>query len=130
MREVREELGKDIILRPLGTVHTFTYLIPAVGYVVDVCYLLAYEGGEIVPGDDEAGSTASWWTREQLDGQDVEISVPRDQKWLLGRALELYGLWKDRVVELQPGASSRAFAWPPADPPSAAANDEWQSGEE
>ena len=79
-REVAEELGSAVVVRPLGTVHSFTYLIPSIGYMVDVCYLLAYEGGEIEPGDDEAGSAFRWWTLDELSHNDVLIGVPTDQK--------------------------------------------------
>lgn len=114
LREAREELGPDVALRPLGTVHAFTYVIPSIGYMVDICYLLAYEGGDITPGDDEAGSNFTWFGREELDHPDLQISVPTDQKWLLSRALQLYRLWQDEAPELQAGEGSRAFTWMPA----------------
>ncbi len=59
--------------------------------MIDVCYLLAHEGGKIEPGDDIVGAEYRWWTAAELTDPQVLISVPRDQKWLL-RAIELYCL--------------------------------------
>lgn len=114
LREAREELGQEPALRPLGNFHSFTYLIPSLGPLIDVCYLFAYEGGEIVPGDDEADSTYRWWSLKDVELEEPIIGVPRDQRWLFGRAIELYRLWKDQVAaELQPAEGTHAFAWMP-----------------
>jgi ADP-ribose pyrophosphatase YjhB (NUDIX family) len=56
LREVREELG-EIQVRPLRTIHAQTFHYDEnVQYMIAIYYLLAYEGGEVVPGDDMQGS--------------------------------------------------------------------------
>lgn len=113
IREAHEEVGADANLRPLGTVHTFTFHYEkAVPQMIDVCYLMAYEGGPIETGDDMAGSDYRWWTLGELADDSVEISVPRDQKWLMGRAVDLFRLWKDQDFELQPTSGSAEHSGP------------------
>lgn len=57
-REIREEAGAQIQVRPLGTVHAYTFRYDSiVQHMLSIAYLLAYEGGTIQPGDDMAGST-------------------------------------------------------------------------
>ena len=103
LREVREEAGPDVKVRPLGTVHAFTfYYDDHVQYLLSLCYLLAYQGGQVQPGDDMRGSQFRWWSLPELEDEQVKIIVPRDQKWLMRRAIELYRLWKDQTVDLQP----------------------------
>ena len=104
LREVREEAGSGIRVRPLGTVHVATFRYDDnIQYMIDICYLLAYEGGEVCPGDDMAGSAYRWWSLEELTDEAVKLLVPSDhQKWLMRRAVELYRLWKTETVELQP----------------------------
>jgi len=62
----------------------------------------AYEGGAVEPGDDMAGSAYRWWSAEELGDKDVRLIIPPGQKWLIERAVELYRLWKEREVDLQP----------------------------
>jgi ADP-ribose pyrophosphatase YjhB (NUDIX family) len=104
LRETREELGPDIRVRPLGTVHAYTFRCDDnIQYMIDLCYLMAYEGGQVQPGDDMRGSKFRWWSLEELEDESIQIIVPRGQRWLMGRAVELYRLWKDQEVDLQPG---------------------------
>ena len=106
LREVREEIGPEVRFRPLGTVHVSTFHFDEnVRYMISLSYLMAYEGGEIQPGDDMRGSQFRWWSLEELVDESIKIIVPPDQKWLMGRAVELYRLWKDQTVELQPPLS-------------------------
>jgi ADP-ribose pyrophosphatase YjhB (NUDIX family) len=103
LREVREEVGPTARVRPLGTVHTWTFRYDdTVQYMISIGYLLAYEGGAIEPGDDMLGSQYRWWRLEEVAAAHVQLIVPRDQKWLLGRAIELYRLWKDQQAVLEP----------------------------
>ncbi len=103
LRETREEIGDSVRARPLGTVHASTfYYDDNVQYMLSVCYLLAYEGGPVQPGDDMRGSAFRWWSLDELSDEQVRLIVPRDQKWLVRRAIELYRLWRDQEVELQP----------------------------
>ena len=102
LREAREELGSDIHVRPLGTIHVQTFHYDEnVQYMIAIYYLLAYEGGEVRPGDDMEGSLYRWWSVEELEDDQVNIVVPPGQKWILKRAIELYRLWKDQSWELQ-----------------------------
>lgn len=89
-REVREELGSEVRCRFLGTVHAMStqgkFTFPA----VSVFCLMAYEGGEIFPGDDMAGSQIKWWTLDDLYS-DGEHTIPFDE-WLFSHAIEIYRL--------------------------------------
>jgi len=101
--EVREEVGPAVRVRPLGVLHAYTFAYDAqVRSMLSLCYLLAYEGGQVVPGDDMVGSQYRWWTRSQFTAQSPRLLVPRDQPWLLGRAIELYRLWQASSPDLQP----------------------------
>ncbi len=101
LRETREEAGKEIQVRPLGVVHTETFHYDEnVKYMIGIYYLLAYEGGQIIPGDDMAGSQFRWWHLEELADNDLKFH-PSTKPWMLKRAVELYGLWKGQAVPLQ-----------------------------
>jgi ADP-ribose pyrophosphatase YjhB (NUDIX family) len=103
LREMREEVGPGIHARPLGTVHASSFHYDtAVEYMLSLGFLMAYEGGAIEPGDDMAGSAYRWWSVEALEAENVQLIVPPGEKWLFRRAVELYRLWKDDEVELQP----------------------------
>ena len=103
LRETREEAGDQIRVRPLGTVHISTFHYDEkVRYMLSVGYLMAYEDGGIQPGDDMAGSQVGWWSLDALTDESVEVRVPPDGLWRIGRAVELYRLWRDKEVTLQP----------------------------
>lgn len=102
LREAHEELGSEIRVRPLGTIHVQTFHYDEnVQYMIAIYYLLAYEGGEVNPGDDMQGSQYRWWSVAELEAEEVNIVVPPGQKWILKRAIELYQLWKGQTWELQ-----------------------------
>lgn len=102
LREAHEELGGKICVRPLGTIHVQTFHYDEkVQYMIAIYYLLAYEGGEVYPGDDMQGSQYRWWSVAELADENVNLVVPPGQKWILNRAIELYRLWKDQTWELQ-----------------------------
>lgn len=104
LREVREEAGPALRVRPLGTVHASTFHYDDnVPHMISICYLLVCEGGEVVAGDDMAGGTFRWWPLADLLRDDVRLLVPRDRKWLAVRAVELYRLWRDQRVPLEEG---------------------------
>jgi 8-oxo-dGTP diphosphatase len=103
LRETREEAGVDVRVRPLGALHVQTFKYDDnVQYMIGIYYLLAYDGGEVQPGDDMRGSQFRWWSLDELAREDVRIDVPPGQKWIFERAIELYRLWKDQTPELQP----------------------------
>ena len=103
LREVYEEVGKDIQIRPLGTVHVETFHYDEnVQYMLGTFYLFAYQGGEIRPGDDMIGSEFRWWSLAELD-DDGLILHASTKRWMLKRAVELYRLWLNQPeLPLQP----------------------------
>ncbi len=102
-RELREEAGDELQARPLGVVHASTFHYDEnVRYMLSIGYLMAYQGGRILPGDDMAGSRCRWWSLAELADEKVELLVPSEGLWVVARAIELYRLWQGREVELQP----------------------------
>ena len=102
LRETREEAGR-IAVRPLGTIHAYTYRYDDhVQYMHVIAYLLAYGGGAVVPGDDMSGSDVCWLDAAAIESGAVPLTVPDGQAWLFSRALGLYRLWKDAAPPLQP----------------------------
>jgi 8-oxo-dGTP pyrophosphatase MutT (NUDIX family) len=94
LRETIEEAGGDIRVRPLGTVHVSSFHYDEkVQFMLSIGYLLAYEGGEIVPGDDMAGSEYRWWSLDEILSDDIKLIIPPDEKWMVKRAVELSRLW-------------------------------------
>ncbi len=103
LRETREEAGEPLRVRPLGTAHVSTFHYDDnVRYMLSISYVMAYEGGEVVPGDDMTGSLHRWWSADELMSERAKIIVPPDGLWLIKRAIELYRLWRGQTVELQP----------------------------
>ena len=101
LRETHEEAGQNVRVRPLGTIQASTFRYDDnVQYMISVCYLMAYEGGQVQPGDDMLGSQFRWLGIEELADEGVRIIVP-NQKWVIGRAIELYLLWKGQEVDLE-----------------------------
>lgn len=104
LRETYEEVGSRIRVRPLGTVHVSAFHYDEqVQYMLSIAYLLAYEGGEVQPGDDMAGSQYRWCSLEQINSGEVELIVPPGETWLLARAVDLYRLWINEDLGAQPG---------------------------
>jgi 8-oxo-dGTP diphosphatase len=102
LREAREEIGADVHVHPLGTVHVYTFRYDAnVQYMIAIFYLLAYEGGQVQPGDDMRDSQFRWWSLDELADESVQLHIPRGGKWILKRAVDLYRLWKNQAVILQ-----------------------------
>ena len=103
LREVREEAGPQIRVRPLGVIHAYTFRYDeSIRYMNTVCFLLAYEGGKVVPGDDMAGSEVRWADLDEIASGAIEILIPSFYPWLPRHAIEMYRLLRDRsAVELQ-----------------------------
>ncbi len=101
-RETAEEAGTDVKVRPLGAIHAFRYAHnPNVIPLVCIPYLLEYQGGEVVPGDDMAGADFGWFSVDEIE--QMHISVPDGQRWLFRRALHLYRALRDvDDVDLEP----------------------------
>ena len=91
LREVGEELGPEIDVQPLATVHASTFRYDEnVTHMISLAFVLAYRGGDIQPGDDMRGSAFRWWTAAELMAPDLKLTVPQNGKWLLLRAIELF----------------------------------------
>jgi 8-oxo-dGTP pyrophosphatase MutT (NUDIX family) len=89
LRELHEEAGERLHVRPLGVIHAYTFRYDeSIPYMIGVCFLLAYEGGEVVPGDDMAGSEVRWVSLDELERGDVEVLIPGRQLWLFRHAVE------------------------------------------
>lgn len=108
LREVAEEAGPAVRVRPLGAIHiqTFDY-DERVRFMLSLSYLVVYEGGEIVPGDDMAGSDARWFTLAELEDESLPILVPPAMRWTFARATALYRLGLPETVDLQPPLPER-----------------------
>lgn len=102
LRETREEIGEEVQVRPLGTVHIWTFHYDErVRYMISVGYLMAYDGGSVKPGDDMAGSRYRWWSIDELAEKNVKILIPPEGEWIIERAIECYRMWKGKKVVLQ-----------------------------
>src|SRR6266511_4411144 len=67
LRELREEAGPQMQVRPLGVVHAQTLHFDAqVPYMIGIYHLLAYEGGRVQPGDDMRDAQYRWWSIDEL----------------------------------------------------------------
>jgi 8-oxo-dGTP pyrophosphatase MutT (NUDIX family) len=94
LREVREEAGEAIQVRPLGVVHTSTFSYDAYAHhMLSITYLMAHVSGEAVAGDDMQGSQIMWHSLADLPQSQLKIIPPLDEPWLCQRALELFRLW-------------------------------------
>lgn len=93
LREIHEEVGSAIQVRPLGVVHAQSFHYDAsVRYTLATYYLFAYLGGAIQPGDDMIGSEVRWWSLAELETTNEPLSVMA-QPWLMRRAVEQYRNW-------------------------------------
>lgn len=93
LRELHEEAGPAVRVKPLGVVHAYTHHFDEGVQMISVAYLAAYLGGEVIPGDDMAGSAVGWFSADEIAAPEFPLLVPA-QKWLAGRAVELYRLWR------------------------------------
>ncbi len=108
LRECREELGEAVKIRPITLLHALTVSYDdAVPEMLSLVFVAAYEGGEIYPGDDMAGSAHQWAAIAEVAAGKIEVIVPRGQPWLFRRALEVHKLWKDDPVALEIALSMR-----------------------
>ena len=111
LREVSEEVGPGVRVRPLGVVHASTFAYDAVvKHVISVTYLMAYEGGVPVPGDDMRGSRVRWARVEEVESEGLRLVPPLDQPWLRQRTIDLFRLWQPAPgVPLQGPLSDRGW---------------------
>ncbi len=99
LRETREEAGSGFHVRPIGTLHAYSYRYDAqIPHMISIAYLLAHEDGAVAPGDDMAGATFRWWRLDQIRRERPRVVVPHSGPWLLERAIELHGIWRGRAL--------------------------------
>lgn len=105
LREVKEEAGEKVRVRPLTLIHSQTFSFDAhIPFMIGIYYLLAYEGGQVVPGDDMQGSQVRWWSIDELQQADIHFH-PSTHLWMLARGVEMFRLLRERplpVTTLQP----------------------------
>ena len=95
LRELNEELGDAIRIKPMGVVYAHTFPFDEkVKEMISIGFLLQYLGGEINPSDDMKGAAYKWMNLEEIS-LEKNISVPRNKGILFDRATELFNLWKD-----------------------------------
>lgn len=115
LREVREEAGPQLQVRPLGVVHAATFAYDrALQRVISVVYVMAHERGVVIPGDDMEGSEVRWVTLDAIDREELRLVPPLDQAWLQHRTLELFRLWESRPAVMLQGPLSHD-GWNKAD---------------
>jgi 8-oxo-dGTP pyrophosphatase MutT (NUDIX family) len=104
LREIGEEAGKAVRVRPLTVVHSYNFRYDdAVPKMLSVIFLFEYLGGEVAPDDDMAGSEVKWMSVEEIHSGNYNIIVPSQQLWIYDRAVKFYHLLKDAPeVNLQP----------------------------
>jgi len=100
-REIREEIGVDVVVRPLGVVHAETFHYDErVKFMIGIYYLFSYENGAVVPGDDMEGSEFRWWRLDELAITHRAFHASA-KPWMLERAVELFRTWNGQTVPLQ-----------------------------
>lgn len=96
LREIREEAGADVRVRPMCSVHSSTFRYDdSIPHMLSMIFLFEYLGGDVLAGDDMAGSEVRWLSAADIRSGDYEILVPRLQLWVYERAVKLYRLLKD-----------------------------------
>ncbi len=103
LREAAQEAGPDVLVRPVGPVHTWLHRFDsAVLAMLSIVYVAQYLGGEIRPGSDMAGSAVRWATVAEIEEGDVSLAEPPSQPlWLFRRAVALHALLKDDNLDLE-----------------------------
>lgn len=97
-REVAEEAGPDVGIDVLGTAHSMTWryddLVP---HMISTFFVARYLGGEVVPGDDMAGSEIWWATLDEVRERSAagDPLVP-GEVWIFERAFAVAELWWPR----------------------------------
>jgi 8-oxo-dGTP pyrophosphatase MutT (NUDIX family) len=102
LREVAEEVGPEVRIRPVASVHTFLYRYDAaVRAMLSIAYVATYISGEVVPGDDMATSAVRWAGPQEIASEELVLVVP-SQRWLFRRALAIHQLFRDDSDDLEP----------------------------
>ena len=107
LREIGEEAGPRVRVRPLGVVHALTSQYDeGAQFLIAIDFLFEYLGGAVEPGDDMAGSAYRWWSLDELRAEQPLLLVPsEDQFWILERAVQLFRLWRGSEMPAIPHPS-------------------------
>lgn len=101
LREVREEAG-PVKVRPLGVLHAQSFHYDrAVQFMIGITFLLAFEGGAVVPGDDMQDAVHRWWPLAELERESAAGAVvihPSTRLWILRRAVNSFHRWSEEGV--------------------------------
>lgn len=103
LREIREEVGPHVIVKPLGTLHVESFHYDAqVRYMIGIYTLFHYVSGKVEPGDDMVDSEVRWWPVAELLSSGVPLHVTV-KPWLMKRAVSVYQSWlEDSGITFQP----------------------------
>ena len=101
-REVAEEAGPSVALRVLGAVHASTFRYDDnVTHMISTFFVASYLGGDVVPGDDMAGSEVRWVTQAEVAGMfDAGTALIPEDLWLFDRAFDCFDRWVGSDVTL------------------------------
>ena len=97
-REVAEEAGPDVRIDVLGTAHAMTWHYDdEVPHMISTFFVARHLGGEVMPGDDMAGSEVRWATLEEVRALVAagEPTVPGELE-IFERAFAVAELWWPR----------------------------------
>jgi 8-oxo-dGTP pyrophosphatase MutT (NUDIX family) len=94
-REVAEEAGPAVRVRVLGTVHAWTWRYDDhVTHLHFTTFVASYLGGEVVPGEEMAGSGVRWASLDEvLELAASDTGLFPGEAWLFERALQCFDLW-------------------------------------
>ncbi|HUP84329.1 MAG TPA: NUDIX hydrolase [Acidimicrobiales bacterium] len=97
LREVGEEAGPDVRIRVLGAVHASTWHYDdEIPNMISTFFVASYLGGEVVPGDDMAGSSVRWATLDEVaELEAAGVALIPEETWVFRRAFECFGNWVD-----------------------------------
>lgn len=109
-REVREEVGSEVKVDPLGVAHTFLFpYAPEIPAMLSIAYVARYLGGEIVPGSDMKNSAVGWFDLSEISDPSFNLFAP-EQPWLFSRAMAYAEhLAFDEGIELEPWTDRRPW---------------------
>jgi 8-oxo-dGTP pyrophosphatase MutT (NUDIX family)/GNAT superfamily N-acetyltransferase len=95
LREVGEEAGPDVRVELLGVCHASTWHYDdEIPHMLSTFFVARYLGGDVVPGDDMAGSDVWWASVEEIAGvvASGERVVP-EEPGMFERAVDCFDRW-------------------------------------
>jgi len=102
MRECREEAGSNLILKPLGAFHAYSFQYDtAIQKLLCLAFLLKYESGEPAPGDDMQGAEFRWIALSQILSAQVPVKVPVKYNELFMRAASVFEDWQQQEFRVE-----------------------------